>query len=343
MTSALGQILPTSPGAGVEQPAVSSRWRPSRTLVRASVTLGIDGLFVLIMVALTPNFATAGNFKALFQTLAEAGIVVAPQAMLMVSGQFDLSVDGVVNMSSVLVGEFMVLHMYWPLAVIAALGASGMIGLINGTCVTRLRINPLMTTLATWWIAQGIAYGVSGGLPSTNYPHGFVQLIYDIDIFGLGTPFWLMVVVVVGSAWILARSRLGFHLYAIGSSRDAARAHGVRVNRSIVIMFVATALASGVAGILYTSSFTASSPTAVAGLNLETIGGAVIGGTSLFGGIGSVGGAFFGLLFMGMLQNGCVVLGVNPYWEYTVLGVVLLAAVALDALAARRARLVVTT
>jgi ribose transport system permease protein len=153
----------------------------------------------------------------------------------------------------------------------------------------------------------------------------------------LTMPLWYMLVLVPLAIWVLSKTRFGYHVYATGGNREGARLHGVKVDRVTIISFVLVALASALAGIVYASRLNAAVPQAVNGLNLRVIAGAVIGGCSLAGGEGNLVGALLGLLFMTMLVNGSIILGISPYWQISALGGVVVVAVAADALAKRKA------
>jgi ribose transport system permease protein len=299
--------------------------------------LVIDGLFIFGVSRFTPYFATYENFKVLILGMAMEAIVLAAMTWLLVSGMFDLSVDGVVNMSGVIAGGLITASYDYRLAILVAVAAAAAVGLANGLAVTKIRMDPLMTTLGTWWVTQGIAYGLTSGYPTTSYPSAFLN-IGGASPLGIDMPIWYMIVLVPILGFILAKTRFGYHLYATGGSREAARLHGVRVNRVTIVAFVVVALTAGLTGVVYASQLNTAAPNVVNGLNLRVIGGAVIGGTSLYGGIGTVPGAFLGLLFMDMITNASTVLGVSPYWQYALLGGVLLLAVAADAMAGRRER-----
>jgi ribose transport system permease protein len=308
----------------------------SRLFGRREIILLIINLAFMFGVArLTPYFLTVPNFRVMIVGMAMETIVLSMMVMLLVGGTFDLSVDGVVNMSGVITGALLAQGYNIWLAIAAGFGAALIAGLINGGAVTKLKMNPLMTTLGTWWVAQGIAFGVTQGISSHTFPKDFIAL-------GLGAPFevtmplWYMVVLVPLAIWLLATTKFGYHVYATGGNREAARLHGVKVDRVTIISFVLVALASALTGIVYAARLNAAVPQAVNGLNLRVIAGAVIGGCALTGGEGNIVGALLGLLFMTMLVNASIILGVSPYWQISVLGFVLLVAVWADALAKRR-------
>lgn len=313
-----------------------------RALGKREVILILLNLgFILVVSQLTPYFVYAGNnfanFRVLLIGMAVESVVLGAMVVLLVGGMFDLSVDGTVNMAGVVTGALLFQGTNMWVAILAGFLAAGTVGLVNGLAVTKIKMNPLMTTLGTWWIAQGIAFGITQGIASSSFPPEFKSLGQGESIFNIATPLIYPLILLPIVIWLLSKTRFGFHVYATGGNREAARLHGVKVDRVTIISFVLVALAAALAGIVYSARLNAAVPQTVNGLNLRVIAGAVIGGCSLSGGEGSVLGGLLGLLFMTMLTNASVVLGVSPYWQMCILGVVLLIAVAADAYAKRRA------
>jgi ribose transport system permease protein len=306
---------------------------------RAVIMLVINLGFILIMTRLSPYFLYAGNgfanFKVMLVSMAMDTIVLAAMVMLLIGGMFDLSVDGVVNMTGVVTGALLVSGVNIWLAMAAGAASALIVGLINGFAVTWLKMNPLMTTLGTWWIAQGLAFGITQGISSHSFPQEFIDIGYSSP-WGITMPIWYACFLVALAIWVLAKTRFGYHIYAIGGNREGARLHGVKVNRVTIISFVLVALASALSGIVYAARLNAAVPQTVNGLNLRVISGAVIGGCSLNGGEGSIVGALLGLFFMTMLTNASIMLNISPYWQMCILGVVVLIAVGADAFAKRR-------
>jgi ribose transport system permease protein len=306
---------------------------------RAVIMLFINLAFILIMTQLSPYFLYAGNgfanFKVMFVSMAMDTIVLAAMVMLLIGGMFDLSVDGVVNMTGVITGALLASGVAIWLAVAVGVVSALLVGLVNGVAVTRLKMNPLMTTLGTWWVSQGLAFGITQGISSHSFPQGFINIGYAAP-FGVTMPIWYAGVLVAIAIWVLAKTKFGYHIYATGGNREGARLHGVKVDRVTIISFALVALASAFSGIVYAARLNAAVPQTVNGLNLRVIAGAVIGGCSLNGGEGSIVGALLGLFFMTMLTNASIMLNISPYWQMCTLGVVVLIAVGADALAKRR-------
>lgn len=340
-------------------PAGESRLK--RLLAQREIQL----LLVLVVFTLlvraggAPGFLGPTHFPIFLSQVAPDMLVVIPMAMLLIGGMFDLSVTGVANLSVVLVGYTftrLVGQMDDTLLIILVIAiglfAGLVVGVVNGLAVTRLRMNPLMTTLATWWMAQGAATGVAGGESRHNFVGSFrdiarfqplrelgeaFPILQEMKISTLPMPvFYAATVIFIG--WlVLNRTRFGWHIFATGSDRQGAALNGVKVNRVTLIGFVATGMAAAMCGIVWTSRLTSAPPNTLGGLELRVIAAAVIGGAALTGGEGSVLGAVLGLFFMHMIRSATIQLGLPVYWEFFVLGVVLFTAVAFDAWSKRRA------
>ena len=203
---------------------------------REVILLIINLVFMFGMTLFTPYFLTVPNFRVMIVGMAMETIVLSMMVFLLVGGMFDLSVDGVVNMTGVVVGALIVNHIPIAPAILVGLLLGVLAGLINGVAVTKLRMNPLMTTLGTWWVAQGIAYGITQGISSHSFPKEFID-IGMASPSGLTMPLWYMIVLVPIGIWVLAKTRFGYHVYATGGDREAARLHGIKVDRVTIISF----------------------------------------------------------------------------------------------------------
>jgi ribose transport system permease protein len=330
-----GAPTPRSPRGGPLRFLPRTARLPSFVSGRLIGLIALNILFALVMATITPHFLTAENFKELLIENSMEFILAAFMAFLLIARMFDLSLDGVINMCGVIAGLLLVRHVPVVLVVIVALAAGAAVGLLNGVAVTKWHMNPLMTTLGTWWGTQGIAYGLTNGVSPNVFPSGFDNIGAG-SLLNIAMPVWYLIVIGVFLIWLLRKTRFGYHVFAVGGDAEAARLRGVRVDRTVIATFVMMGLASAFAGVVYAGQLDAASPVATNGANLRVIAGAVIGGCSLRGGRGSVIGAVLGIFFLAMLNNAVVVLGINPYWQYTVLGVVVFGAVALDAAVARR-------
>ena len=342
-----------------DAPAEDSRLRRLLSQREVQLLLVLVVFTLLVRAGGAKGFLGPTHFPIFLSQVAPDMLVVIPMAMLLIGGMFDLSVTGVANLSVVLVGwtfsrllgtmdDTLLIILVVAIGVTAGL----IVGAINGLAVTRLRMNPLMTTLATWWMAQGAATGVAGGESRHNFVGSFRDIarfqplrdlgetfpfLQEMRISTLPLPvFYALIVIFLG--WlILTRTRFGWHIFATGSDRQGAALNGVNVSRVTLIGFIATGVAAAVCGIVWASRLTSAPPNTLGGLELRVIAAAVIGGAALTGGEGSVLGAVLGLFFMHMIRSATIQLGLPVYWEFFVLGAVLFTAVAFDAWAKRRA------
>jgi ribose/xylose/arabinose/galactoside ABC-type transport system permease subunit len=280
------------------------------------------------------KFLTFDNIANILLDSAQSGILVVGMMMLLIGGAFDLSIGGVLALCGIVTG---VLVQDWGLPPILALfigiGAGTACGLTNGLIVTRLRINALIATLATVGIFRGLTQLISGGGVSF-IGHGFDS--YGQAVFlGMQSPFWVMLVVVLGGAFLMGRTRFFRQYYYVGSNPRAAALSGINVDRMVLIGFVIMGTLAGLTGVLLASRLNSAVVLAGTGVELRVITAAVLGGASLAGGSGRISGAFLGVLFMSLVQNALILSQVTVFWQNIVVGVVLIVAVSIDSLGRR--------
>jgi ribose transport system permease protein len=297
------------------------------------VLLAMIGIFS----AISPGhaFFTLANFVAIAVSGAEILILAVGSTFVMVTGAIDLSIGSVLVLSSVVGVETMSRLMKWGdgVAIFAGVGAALIVGVLtgflNGVLTTRLRMPSFIVTLGTLGVALGVAQLLTIGSVSKTAPDALVN-------FGLsrmlGVPMSVLIAAIVTApaAIVLAGTRFGLHCYAVGSNREGARRAGIRVQRTIVAVFVIMGGLASVAGIVDLARFSSASVAAHQSDNLAAIAAVIIGGTSLFGGRGTVGGTVVGTLIPVVLLQGLVIEGVNPYWQNIAIGAVLVIAVAID-------------
>lgn len=215
-----------------------------------------------------------------------------------------------------------------PAGIAAGILVGAVAGLINGFIVTRLAINALIATLATMAIFRGLTY-VTAGTGVT--PIGTEFKAYGQTVFfGLQTPFWVMLAIVILGAWAVARTRFFRQFYFIGGNAKAAKLSGIRVGRLTLIGFVIMGMLAGIAGVLGASRLNSAVVSAGIGVELSVITATVLGGASLKGGEGTILGAVLGVLFIALVQNAMIINGVGVFWQGIIIGSVLLLAVSLD-------------
>jgi ribose transport system permease protein len=296
-------------------------------------SLGLMAVILLggsIMSFLSPVFATVRNIENVLQSATIIAVVAIGQTFVILVAGIDLSVASILVLASVLSVGLVEFNGWSPgLAIAAALCAGLGFGLINGLAVTKLKIPALIATLATMTIARGMAYIYSGGTNIAPVPDVFVNL-QAARIFGVPAVIVLTLVLALIAQIVLSRTRFGRSVYATGGNPLAARLAGIKTERVIVAAFMISGFMSAIAGLLITARFEAGAATAAQGMELAVIAAVVIGGVSLFGGEGNMGGMLLGVLLLGLVQNSVNLLNVPPNWDSVVSGLVIAAAAALD-------------
>jgi ribose transport system permease protein len=295
--------------------------------------LAIYGLLLITLSLLSPYFLSVNNFLNILVAVSTIGIIAVAMTMVIVSGGIDLSVGSVVALAGVAVAQ---LSHRMPLAaaILSALLIGLLVGLFNGLAVTRAGINPLIATLGTLSIARGLAFVFSGGLTQTISDESFGFLGRG---FLLGVPFQVLVMALlfVLAAWVMRSTVFGRSIYAIGGNAQASRLAGLPVQRLQMAVYLLSGLAAALGGVFLASQLGAGAPQAAQGIELSVIAAVILGGTSLSGGKGAIGGTLLGVLILGTLNNGLTLLNVSSYYQEVARGVVLLLAVGLDQLRLR--------
>ena len=275
------------------------------------------------------SFFSFSNAAAVLLNAAIFGILVVGMMLLMIGGAFDLSIGSTLALTGVVAALLITQYsMPVPLAVLLAILSGGVAGLINGLIVTRLRINALITTLATLGIYRGLTQLLSGtGISPVG--DSFARIGQSVFV-GLQSPFWIMLIVVLAGSFAVSQTRFFRQYYYVGGNERAARLSGIKTERLILVAFVIMGLLAGLAGVLTAARLNAAVVSAGIGVELQIITAAVLGGASLKGGEGTVIGGVLGVLFIALVQNVLVILNVDVFWQNIVTGLVLIFAVSLD-------------
>ncbi|GGD95403.1 sugar ABC transporter permease [Aureimonas endophytica] len=305
-------------------------------LLRSRET-GIIAALVLMVVVLSiiePDFASTDNLLNDARNFSFVGIVVLGQAMVMITGGIDLSVGSVWGLAAVSSAAFMAMGLGTVPACLLSMLIAACFGLFNGLCVTKLRMPPFVPTLATMSIARALALVVTRGKSIDEfrpYDDPFFALGGG-DSFGLPNPFIIFVVLTVIAWIVLNKSVYGRQLYAIGGNERAARLTGLDVDRLKISVYVISSVLAAIAGIIEVSYLSSAISNQGLGKELSVIAAAVIGGTNLNGGEGTVIGVFVGAVILEVLRNGLVLLGTDAYWQGVFVGSVIVLAVFIDQL-----------
>jgi ribose transport system permease protein len=291
--------------------------------------LAVNVVFVVLASIGVPHFLTSMNLNALVTNMALEMIILGPLALLLIGGFFDISLDGVVALSGVLAGVLMNSGVHPLIACLIALTVAGCFGFLNGWGVSRWKLNPLVLTMATWWIAAGTATGISGGLTPYGFPEGF-QVIGQSELLGIRLPVLYGLVAIILFQFMLSRTRFGARVYVTGDNPEAARMMGIRTGNVTLALYIASGIMAGFIGLVLAARLNAGSANAVDGMTLRVIAAAVIGGCALSGGQGNIVNGLLGLLLMDMFANATTLLGVNAYWQRAIVGGVLFMSVFID-------------
>lgn len=330
-------------GAALEL-APPSTWAQLATSNILWILLILIGL-VLMFTAMNSHFVKPFNIRSIFSDNSSLIVLAVGETFVLITAGLDLSVGTVLIFSGVIAGKTM-LALGSPIASVGASNegwgyiligiAAGVLaglgfGLINGFLVAKAKVSPLIVTLGTYGIALGASYLLTGGTDLRGMPTVLSSTIGYGLLFG-NIPY--IVIIALGLALIfglvLAYTRFGRYTYAVGSNQEAARRVGINVDRHLIKVYGLVGLLSGCAGIMSLAHFTTTTISGHTTDNLSAIAACVIGGVSLFGGRGMVAGSIVGVFIPATLQSGFVIIGVNPYWQFIAVGIVLIGAVYLD-------------
>jgi ribose transport system permease protein len=275
------------------------------------------------------TFPTFHNLSQLLLNLSTDTIVAVGMMVLMIAGVFDLSVGSIVAFTACFSAYLMFfVHVPVFLSVTLSLGMSVIVGLINGYLIAYQGINPMIQTLATMGIVRGCALMVSGA-GIQNLPYWF-NALGQSKLLNIQMPIWYMLITVSAFTFLLNKTIFFRRYYYIGGNEKAAAISGIRVKKMKMIAFILSAGLAGAAGILLASRLGAALPTMGRGLELRVITAVILGGASLSGGHGRIGGALVGALFIGVLSNIMVIARISGYWQDIILGFILIATLWLD-------------
>ncbi len=320
-------------GSQLSQVASEPRQRLAALLARPWAGVAILLLFYIALIVvfsvLSPFFLSVRNMLAIGTNVAFIGLMAAAGTPLIIAGGLDLSVAAVAGLVGVVIALLNAAAVYVWLAVIIALLLGALVGVVNGLFATRLRLNPLIVTLGMMSIVSGTALILTGGLTKPLMTPGF-NWVGQGRLFGVPAPLILMIVTYLVLSVILARTRFGRFVYATGGNTEASRLIGLPVERVQVTLYVVSGVSGAVAGTVLAAELGAAAPAAAAPHLLTVIAAIILGGTSLYGGRGSVWGTLLAVLILGTLNNGLTLMDVSSFWQDVTRGVVLMLAVSLD-------------
>lgn len=282
---------------------------------------------VLFLATRTDKFLTVDNLLQQGRFMAEVGLIAIPMTYIIITGGIDLSVGSILGLTAIVLGwTWQELGFPLELAIITGIISGTVAGFVNGLFIVRVGVPPLIMTLATLALYRGLAEGISEARSARGYPEWFFQLGQG-ELLGIPTQLWLLIIAVIIFAIVLARTRLGRALYAIGNNETGARFSGLTVNRHLLFIYTFSGFMSAVAGYIFVSRVSTTRSDMGTGIELDVIAAVVLGGTSIFGGTGSIPGTIIGVVLIQLLKNGLVLTGVTSDATIVVIGSVLIFAI----------------
>lgn len=294
------------------------------------IALAAMCIFLIVFPTTRNTFLTSKNVLNILRQNASNLFLATGMTMVIILGGIDLSVGSVIALSGCVAAgcvEFLGLPEIVGFA--AAILVGGIVGVFNGTVISKTDIPPFIVTLASMNIAKGIALVYTQGAPIRCMTDAF-KFPGAGYVGSIPTPVILMLIIFVIAALIINRTKLGRHIYAVGGNAQAAKFSGINVEKVKFRVYAYTGLMAGIAGVVVASRLYSGQPTAGDGAEMDAIAAVVVGGTSMSGGSGKLGGTLIGVLIIGVLNNGLNLLGVDSNWQYIVKGMVILMAVYVD-------------
>ncbi|MBN2534484.1 MAG: ABC transporter permease [Spirochaetales bacterium] len=309
-------------------------------------------IVLLIFFSITAdNFLEINNLIIMTKHVSITAFLAIGMTFVIISGGIDLSVGAIVGLTGMIAGglifEGLVIPLpmfgveatfYFNILIVILIGllVGILVGFVNGIVITRFKVAPFIATLGTLHVARGLANIRSNG---GTFPRlygdpalgtdGFLALGTG-NVLGIPIPIWIMLIIFAIAVYISKKTPLGRHIYAVGGNEEAAKLSGIRVKRVRMFVYIFAGFCSAIAGLIWASQLGAATPKVGEGFELDAIAAAVLGGTSLSGGIGTIGGTLVGAFVIGVLGDGMVMIGVSPFLQQVIKGTVIVLAVIID-------------
>ena len=291
-------------------------------------------LWAILAIA-TPNFLTERNIPNLLRQGSMIAILALGETFVIITAGIDLSVGAIAGFSTVVVAELIQAGVPVWLAIVITLLVGLAVGVFHGFGITKMGLPPFIITLATLTSLRGIGLLMTNGATINITNKAFTDFA-TLDFFGIPSLFWMVILVAIPAYVLLDHTRWGRYLFAVGSSQESARLSGVRVKGIIYLAYSLSAVFAAFVGVLLATRIGIGNATQADGWELQAIASTVIGGTSLFGAVGSVHGPLIGAFILATINNGANLLNVNSFWQRIVTGVLIIVIVYFDGLRRRR-------
>ena len=307
---------------------MAAKSRAAKFSLRAYALWFLFIVVFLVLVYISPTFRNRQNLLNLLQQCSVNGVLACGITLILIGGGFDLSVGSSAALAG-MTAAVVFLRIGIPAGVVCALMASASVGFLNGLWVAKVRVNPFVATLGMQIIVRGILYASTNATPIYGLPLSWMRVgLGKIGPFPIATSIFALVAVF--SHVLLRHTPYGQYLLSTGGNEEAARLSGIRTDRVKIVMFSLGGLFAGIAGLILLGQTVTGQPNAALGYELNAMASAVVGGTPLSGGEGSITGTVLGVLLLGMVGNALNLMNVSAYWQPAVTGVILLATVSFD-------------
>jgi ribose/xylose/arabinose/galactoside ABC-type transport system permease subunit len=304
-------------------------------------------LLIIIFSFLTPSFLSANSLILIAKHVALYALLGIGMTLVIISGGIDLSVGSIVGLAGMIAGglihEGLRLNMFgvtiyfnvFIIMLFALLMGTG-VGAVNGLLITKFNVAPFIATLGTMYAARGFALIRSNGetfpnlVGNSNLGNEGFPILGAGSVLGIPISIWLMILVGLAVAYLLKKTPWGWHIFAVGGNERAAKLSGIRVNRVKMLVYMVSGFCSALVGLIVSSQLVAAHPATGNTWEMNAIAAAVLGGTSMAGGIGTIGGTLIGAFVIGVLSDGMVMIGVSEFWQMVIKGLVIVIAVIVD-------------
>ncbi len=312
-------------------------------MLRRRIQLSHYAIFFVLLIMLVffsaaaEGFFSKTTFLNILRQVAVNGIAAVGMTMVIITGGIDISVGSIIGATSVFCAMMMTtLHIHPVLAVMITMLFGQLVGVLNGIMVYKIKIPPMIATLASMSILRGMAYIFSGGLPIYNLPKSFTVIGQGYFV-GIPVPVIIMAVCFAIGWFLLERTSYGRYVYGIGSNSEASRLSGIHVGKIMISVYALSGMLASMAGIVYLSRVNSGQPKGGEGYEMDIITAVVLGGVSTTGGEGKIVRVVVGLLIMGVLMTGMTMMNIQEYYQRVVKGIVLIVAISYDIISQRRA------
>ncbi|MCR4998660.1 MAG: ABC transporter permease [Lachnospiraceae bacterium] len=283
----------------------------------------------IIFSTLNHNFFTPTNIVNILVAGSLVGLVAIGHTYLIIAAQNDLSPGAVVAFSGVLAALLSAAGVPFGAVVLITVICGALIGVFNSFMVNKIKLDPFIATLVTQSVIRGFAYIICDGKPVSITDSTYL-LIGKLRIFGIPLSVWIMIILIVVFGIILAKTKFGREIYAIGGNKDAARLAGLNPQRTILICFILMGILCAIGGIIFSSRMNSGQPAANVNLEFDAITAVILGGVSFMGGVGGMGGTILGIILIQSFNTGLTMVNVPSFWQYVARGALLLFALTTD-------------